>query len=405
MQSDISLEAAQELIQKGIKALPVEQVPLSEACNRIIAWELTAPGDLPAQPQSAVDGFALADGTAPVNNRFTVKGYLNLGGLPTQSLKQSEAWGVLTGSVLPPGTEAVVPHENTSVEGDQLTVGEQVKPGNNIKQAGEDFAAGELVLKKDSRLDAGCMALLAAYGIEEVPVYQKPRVALLGLGKNVISSKSSPQPGQTRDSNGPMLAALLKADGAVLAASELVSEIQPGKLAAKILELLQNADLLITTGGTYSDGDNEAGQLMEACGADILYWGVPIQPGSHNGAARLNGKLFLALSGNPAGCSVGYQLFAAPALRAMQGLLPANIRVQARCMGGFPKKSGSRRFVRAHAAFKDGIWEATVLPGQKPSMLRSLIGCNALIDLPPGNPPVEAGSEVEIILLFNTGVF
>jgi molybdopterin molybdotransferase len=163
--------------------------------------------------------------------------------------------------------------------------------------------------------------------------------------------------------------------------------------------MLSQADIVICTGGTYAQGSDEARQLMESLGVELFYWGVPIQPGSHQGAGRYESALVLALSGNPAACAVGYHLFVEPALSALQGLTTRHQIIKARCTNGFAKKSGSRRFVRGHACYLDGVWQVEVLPGQKPSMLKSLLNCNALIDLPPGTPSVGADEEVTIWLL------
>lgn len=401
MAFELTLETAQELILNNITLLSFEHVSLLEAGGRILAEDLMAGENLPPYRQSAVDGYALSNGLADLNSSFTVTGHLALGDYPALSLNSGEAMGVLTGGALPSGTQAVVPHEKTIVKGNKITILEKAKPGNNIKEIGEDFETGTLMLPTGTCLDSGCMALLAAFGIDKVPVYRRPRVAILGLGKNIIPCHLTPGPGQTRDSNEALLAALLQQEGAILAASELAGGIANDEPADRLSELLAKADLVITTGGTYSDGENESRQLFESTGAQVFYWGVNIQPGSHNGAACVGQKLLFSLSGNPAACAVGYQLFVAPALRAMQGMNPYPLSLQANCVNGFPKKSGSRRFVRGHASYTARGWEVEVLAGQKPSMLRSLINCNALIDLPAGYPPVGAGAKVNIILLAN----
>lgn len=405
MYSDLKLEEAQELILENISVLAVEHVSLSEACGRILAENLTANEDLPSCRQSAVDGYALSDGSASLHTSFTIIGHLVLGDYPVRPLQTGEAMGVLTGGALPPGTEAVVPHEKTAIEGSKITLLEAAKTNNNIKQKAEDFAANEILFQRGTRLDPGSIALLSAFGFTRIPVYRKPRVAVLGMGKNVVPYQQSPQPGQTRDSNGPLLEALVKMEGGIVVASEFAGNLDQAALISLLAKLLNKSDLLITTGGTYSEGNNEVRSLMEAAGAQVLYWGVDMQPGSHNGLARFDTVILQSLSGNPAACAVGYQLFVAPVLRAMQGINPYPLRMPARCSNGFAKKTGSRRFVRGYANYTGSGWGVKVLPGQKPSMLRSLINCNALIDLPAGSPAVEAGTEVNIILLTNGGNF
>lgn len=399
MLQQISLEKAQQIILQTVSSLSPEYVPLREVLGRILAEDLVAEHSLPPHAQSAVDGFALADGNALKDSCFEITARFKLGDFPDAELGPGEAAGIFTGGILPPGTRAVIPHERTTVAGNLLTVRETVKPGQNIKQMGEDFLFGELLLERGTRLDPGAIALLAACGIAQAPVYRKPKVAIISLGTNVIPYGQTPQPGQTRDSNTPLLEALITRDGGSVAASLLVPNSRPVEYSSKLSELWEQVDLLITTGATYTQGDSEVQAQMDLIGAKPLYWGVPVLPGSHSGAAHCGSRLFLSLSGNPASCAVGYHLFAAPAIRAMQGLDPAFRYVVARCVNGFPKKSGSRRFVRGHATFSQQGWEVTVLQGQKPSMIRSLLSCNALIDIPAQSAPINAGAKVSIILL------
>ncbi len=132
----------------------------------------------------------------------------------------------------------------------------------------------------------------------------------------------------------------------------------------------------------------------------MLFWGVQIKPGSHSGAGCYDGRIIVSLSGNPAPCWVGYELLAVPVLRALQGLRPLPLpRLSAVCTGSFPKGGGPRRFLRGYAVCGQDGWRVAILPGQKSSMLRSLLDCNALIDLPAGHQPLEAGGEVSLILL------
>ncbi len=398
MLNKVSLEEAQRLVLQHTPRLAAESISILAAEGRVNAEELTAERHLPADPQSAVDGYAVAEPGETDSNKYLIAGQINLGEAPQVQLEPGQAMGVLTGGNLPLGTKAVVPHEQVEIEENYLRSLELIKIGNNIKQAGEDYVKGELLAAPGEVLSPGIISLLAAYGKDQIKVYQKPRVAVLSLSAHVVPWQANPEPGQIRDSNGPMLSAFIQQDGGVLAAIKMAGKGEtPLRTAAS--ELLEQADILLITGGTYAAGDNEAQLLIKELGAEILYWDVPIQPGSHTGAAVYNSRLIFALSGNPAACAVGYQLFAAPAVLTMQGLTPRLKRLKARCVNGFAKKSGSRRFIRGQANWDQEGWQVTVLPGQKPSMIRSLVNCNALIDMPPDNPPIEAGQEVSILLL------
>jgi molybdopterin molybdotransferase len=202
-----------------------------------------------------------------------------------------------------------------------------------------------------------------------------------------------------RDSNGPLLAALVSRDGGEVAGVEAASDEQPAAAISCLKRLLDEVDLVLTIGGTASEAGDRALFLLREIGARPLFWGVRIKPGSHSGAAVWNARPVLSLSGNPAACAVGYELLAAPVVRALQGLRPYPRRLTALCVSAFSREGGPRRFLRGYAVCDLDGWRVAVLSGQKSSMMRSLIGCNALIDLPAGHPPLEPGSQVSIILL------
>ncbi len=393
----VSLEEARLLIKKRCHPLPVEDVSIVEAWGRVCGSDVNADTDLPAGPQSAVDGYAVRDSGDHDKGIYTLQDSFLLGDHPSVGLKPGHACRVNTGGDLPPGTAAVFPQERTTIKDGRLVAQEPFKAGNNIKAAGEDFQAGEHLVKRGTRLTPGAISLLAAFGRSQVPVYRQPRVALASISRSIIPWHMQPEPGQTRDCNIPMLTALVAQNGSRVTASGIFNDIDSPAPDA-FSDLLAEADVLIMIGGTFAATGHEAPLLMERMGAELLYWDVPVQPGSHTGAAALGSKLLLALSGNPAACAVGFQIFAAPALRALQGLRPEPVYVKACCPNGHPKKTGSRRFIRGRAEWKDG-WKVTVLPGQKPSMIRSLVDCNALIDMPAGSPGIEAGQEVDVLLL------
>ncbi|HPF19996.1 MAG TPA: molybdopterin molybdotransferase MoeA [Syntrophomonas sp.] len=391
---NISLEEAYNQILQYCQPLDAESIPIMTALGRVSAVDLHAPADLPVRQQSAVDGYALC----AVRTEYRLIGKGKPGEIPTELLLPGQALAVCTGGNLPGGTTAVIPHEKTEISGQSLYPREEIKPGNNIKQAGEDFPADSLMASQGSIVGAGEIGLLAAFGMAAIEVYRRPRVAVLCLSENVVEWQKNPQPGQMRDSNSPMLSSLVIRDGGIPVGGCTSDNIMDS-LQEAAERLLGQCDILIITGGTYADGESEAASLMGKLGAEIIFWDVSVQPGSHIGFALKHSKQIFALSGNPAACSVGYHLFVAPALRGMQGYDPGYKRISAICSNGFPKKAGTRRFVRGQLTWTEKGWQITVLPGQKPSMIRSLLQCNALIDLPAGSPPVDAGQEVVLIVL------
>ncbi len=394
----LTIENAHKIIQKTIQRLPAQNIALIEASGRIVAESIKAVNNLPAENQSAVDGYALGDESLIAGRRFKVSGYLKLGDHTGEVIKNGQAVGVLTGGVLPPGTKAVVPHEKVLYDGVDIMLLEEMQPGANIKQAGEDFCQGEELASAGNRITPGLIGLFAAFGFSGVEVYRPVRVAILAIGENVVDFVKTPGPGQTRDSNGPMLTVLIKRIGGAIV-SKTTTGTQNERLPEIMFELSQEADLILITGGTYLRNQSEARNILEEAGASILYWGTHIQPGGHNGLAVYNSIPVFALSGHPAACAVGFHIFAAPAIRYMQGLEFRLKRVQAKCTNSYSKTARQHRMVRGYAFPTNSGWKVTVLPGQKPGMLRSLINCNALIHMPPGYEGLEVDELVSVILV------
>ncbi len=399
MFSNISLEQARQLLADKCRVLDGEKIPLDQAANRILHQSIYAPHDLPAQTQSAVDGYALGTGGCNIGSSYKLTARLELDSFPRFILEDGQAASVKTGGILPKGTAAVVPEEKTREEKKQIIVLEAIKPGTNIKKAGEDYRQGGLLLPAGKRIDYAAAALLSVYGLQEIVTVRKPQVAVICLADNIIDKNQEPQNGQMRDGNGPMLNALINRDGGVMNRLVYGGSTPGDELAAQLGKWLGQTDIVIFTGGTFENGESNFAGIVDALQARMLYQGVDLQPGSHAGAAYKDNCILLSLSGNPAACAVNYHLLARMVLQRMQGLEGRWQRIKACCTNGFAKKSNSRRMVRGQAWWTEGGWKVEVLPGQKPSMMRSLVNCNAFIDLPAGTPPVEAGQEVTIILL------
>lgn len=394
MSFDIELNDAQARLIQAINPLEGERVPVLSAQGRVVAEIVTARHDLPSCRQSAVDGFAVSDDKlAGVKFRLLEENVS-----PDLLLGKGEACPVVTGGVVPENARTVIPFEYAEVVNGYVTFSREVESGKNMKSAGEDLRGGDVLARPGDRMDSGLISVLAAFGYEQVLVHRLPRVGILSLYQGIIPWQNDPLPHQVRDSNSPLLISLVDGDGGIVVAMEMAGEDR-SMLKQRVLEMLGKIDVLIIIGGTHAGEYDEARQLLEEIGAEMLFWGVKIRPGSHPGAALWNSRMIICLSGNPGACMVGYHMLAAPVIRCLQGISPFVPRIKAVCTNSFDKAGGPRRFLRAHATIHENTWKVEVLPGQKSSMLRSYINCNALIDLPAGHPPLEAGSEVSVILL------
>lgn len=396
---NVNWEEALEAILGLISPLPGESISLMQALDRVAFRDLFAARDLPPHPQACLDGYAFHVDDLGRRNSFNVQECLRNGDLPGSPLIPGQTVGVVTGGPLPDGTGAVIAQELVTVTGDRVVFTGKTSQGSNIKAPGEDFQAGDLLARGGTRLDPGLLGVLAAFGKSEVPVYRRPRVMILSLGCEIVPCHATPVPGQIWDSNGPLLASQVMRDGGKVDGVEVVSGKNYDGVKELLKKMLKQADLVLTIGGGASGVCDNALSELRGIGANILFWGVRIKPGSHSGAAIWDSKPIISLSGNPGACAVGYQLLAAPLIRALQALNPYPHRLSALCADPFPKKGGPRRFLRGFATCHQDGWRVSLQPGQKNSMLRSLIGCNALVELPAGHPPLEPESQVSVLLL------
>ncbi len=379
----------------NVTTVPTESVSIQNVCGRIAAQRLAAINHIPPVAQAAVDGFALHQDNLNDSQPVHVKQYLSHGQIADEPLAPGQAVGVLTGMPLPLGTAAVIPHEMVQVHKDAVILPSIISSHWNIKKPGEDIAQEELLALPGTRITAGLVSALSACRVSDLLVYRKPRLAILGLTPHVMSSPAPLDPYQLPDSNGYLLNCLVNRDGGIVARH--LSPLTDSRISENLAE---QVDLIITVGGSYAAGESEALKLLDHWQATPLFWGVKIQPGSHTGAGIFGNSLIICLAGNPAACTVGYELLAAPVIRQMQGLTSATSRVRASCTNTFSfSKSSTPRFLRGKASYTADGWLVEVLPGQKASMIRSLIDFNALIEIPAGQSELKAGSQVSLLLL------
>lgn len=392
MLKHLPMEEARQAILNKIKPLESETLSSLEAVGHTLGEDIIAPHDLPPYRQTAMDGFAVSfKEKQGQGGKFLIKEMLEAGKVPEFNLEPGETAGVVTGGHIPQGTETVIPQESVQINEGYITV-EQFPTGSNIRSQGEDFQSGSVIARKGTRITPGLIAILTAFGLCQVKAIPHPKVAILSLGKEIIPYDQDPAPGQIRDSNGPLLSSLATLQGGL--PSLAVSQSSPGK---ELHSLVQQADLVVTIGGTAEGCNDQVGDLLENAGAEPIFQGYQVKPGGHTSASVQDGKPVIMLSGNPMACFVGYYLLAYPVLRALQGQNPELKRFPAMATSPYPKKGGPRRFLLGYALCGPQGWRVAILPAQKSSMRRSLADCNCLIDLPAGHPPVTPESKVFII--------
>jgi len=426
----IKVEEAQRLLLEAIPPGYGEHVPLLHAAGRRLAAGLAATSDWPPFARSGMDGYAArsediahASPDRPVELR--VIGSVAAGEVAAAVIEAGTAMRIMTGGAVPAGADTVVMLEQTT---DIVAAGQPAvlvkhagKRGSNIAEPGEEFRRGDAIAAPGTLLRPGHAALLGAFGYANVPVYARPRVAVLATGAELQPIEATPAPGCIRDSNSAMLAALIAEAGGV---PSLHGRL-PDELTAVITALdtaAEQADIIVTTGGiSVGDFDVMAAIVrtigrqqrehssvqnpMPAAGAEgdrLLFEKVAMRPGSPTSAAMYRGKPLIALSGNPGACFVGFELFVKPAILRKQGIeteqaLPSE--TTAFLAAEFAKGSPHERFVRARTFVEAGRLFAEPLRFAKSSMMASLPEADALIRIPSGPAGAEQGSLATIIML------
>lgn len=401
MRTRIELEEARALMAESVRPLGVEQVSRQEALGRTLAEDVTAPLDQPPFDRSPLDGYALrsADLTGaspehPVSLRVVETVYA--GGVPSRVLGPGEAIRIMTGAMLPRGCDCVLQHERTDNGLEQVQIYAALSPHDNYCDRGEDYRTGEVLLPAGTVVDAAAVGVLASAGLSSVPVRRRPVVRVLSTGDEVVSPDLHPLPaGNIYGSNQELLTARLRELGVSDVKGLLIGD-DPREVADTMAQLLGECDLLITTGGVSAGDKDIFHEALPLLGAERVFWKVNLKPGTPAMYSLWQGQPILSLSGNPFAAAATFELLARPLLAALTGESRFPLRSRTAVVeGSFPKASPGRRFLRGF--YQEG---RVSLTGKNDSgMLASLVGCNCLVDLPAGSPPVQEGQTVTVLLL------
>jgi molybdopterin molybdotransferase len=390
-----SVEEAARTVAEKISPLAATRVPLREAGGRVLVDEIRAARALPIFDNSAMDGYAARSAELPAT--LPVVGQVAAGQVMAEVVPPGVVLRILTGAPMPAGLDTVVIQEDATVEGASVTL--PASPvGENVRRAGEDIAPGDVAVTAGARLGAGEMALLAALGLVELSVRPAPRVALITTGDELVDLATQPLPGQIVDSSSHMLGSLVEQAGGTASYFGIAKD-DPIAMAAMIASAMDH-DVVITTGGV-SVGDRDfVRAALKAAGVELELWKVAMKPGKPF-SFGMNGRVpVFGLPGNPVSTFVAFELFVRPALLAMQGAaVTARARAPVHLVRGYRKSAGRTHYVRARVARNGEYLIAHPHPKQGSAMLTSLIGCNALVELPSEATEVLPNTVVPALLL------
>jgi len=379
--------------------LPAEEAPLAEADGRVLAYDLKALRTQPPADVSAMDGYAVrtADvAQAPV--RLKIIGEVAAGRPFAAAVGPGEAARIFTGGVVPAGADAVVVQELTRRDGDYVEVEKPTFKGRNIRPQGLDFRAGDMLFAKGHRLTARDLALAAGMNHPLLPVHRRPKLALFATGDELVPPGTEPGAGQIVYSNGYALAALARAQGAVVADLGVVADRLEATVAAVRRARALNADILVTTGGA-SVGDHDLVQAAFAAeGMALSFWKVAMRPGRPLMHGKLGAMQVLGLPGNPVSSYVCAYLFLVPLIRRLSGRSDIELPTEWATLGS-DLAANDERADYLRATLRDGADGpvATPFAAQDSSMMASLAKADCLLIREPHAAAAKAGSRCLIV--------
>jgi molybdopterin molybdotransferase len=396
----ISIEDARARVLDAVWPLEADDVSLDRALGRVLAEEVTSAIPVPPFDSSAMDGYAVAAGPA---GELEVVDESRAGHPAAASVNRGTAVRISTGAAVPEGADAVVPVERSEPLALPAPNGRVRVPatavGDNVRYAGEDVRAGEVVLRTGTVLGPAELGVAASVGRPSVRCARRPRVALLVTGDELTEPGEGLRPGTIYSSNRFALAGQIERAGAELALAETVPDTADGTRKALAQALESAADVVIVSGGvSVGPHDHVKGALRELS-VEERFWGVRLRPGKPTWFGVCGRTLAYGLPGNPVSAMVTFQLFVRPALAAMQGGNPSAYRAEAVLDQSVPRNPRREEAVRVRLRPDHDGWHATPTGEQGSHMLTSMLGADALAFITPGAGEVSAGERVEIELL------
>ncbi|KZS40026.1 molybdenum cofactor biosynthesis protein [Aquimarina aggregata] len=389
----ISVQQALQFTKNHTKTTPKTiPLPLSESLGFIIAKDITSPISMPPFRQSAMDGYALG---SIDDMTFKLIGEVKAGDEKEILLHKGEAIRIFTGAPVPKTAKAVIMQEKVTVSNITITLQETARLHSNIRPAGEQIEKGDIALSKGTEITPAGIGYLASLGITTITVYQKPTIAIIATGNELVPPGQTLAHGQIYESNSVMLAATLAKSGFTDIVTHKVADDY--EATRQLLDQMINTHDVVLISGGISVGDYDfVGKALGALNVKEVFYKVKQKPGKPLYFAKKEDKTIFALPGNPASSLSCFYIYVLPSLLKISGY--RNYELSWRTVisdSEYTKKGQRAEFLKAHMENE----KVTILDGQASSMLRSFALANAIVYLPEDISKVHVGDTVQVINL------
>jgi len=393
----LEVTAALETVLGRTQRLTPLMVPGRAPLGRVVAANVRSDIDSPPYAKSIMDGYAVRSDDAATT--LTVVEEVAAGRMPTRTVGPGQAARVMTGAPIPDGADAVIPHEETKLNGDRVEIRRPVVKGKFILPRAKEMRAGEVVIPAGTKLTPAAFGLLASVGRTEVQVYPAPRLAIISTGDELVEPPARPGPGQIRNSNGPMLAVLTARAGAEARYLGIARDDKAG-LEKLVRDGLERSNVLVLSGGVSAGKYDFVPDVLRESGVEAHFHKVRVKPGKPLLFGTRGDTLVFGLPGNPVSSFVGFELFVRPALRKMGGeAIPGPTFVPVPLAEEL--KAENDRPTYAPATLKWTSEGLRVSPAGwfGSADLRGLLNTDALISLPTGAVSYAMGFSVPTLPL------
>ena len=402
----LSAQAVNDFLNRLVTPVAeTESLPIFQALGRVLAQDIVSPISVPPHDNSAMDGFAFAGADLSTDRptRLRIVGTAFAGepwpGLPAAG----DCVKIMTGAIMPPGLDTVVPVEFVEVNGDTVTVPPGVvRTGENRRLLGEDLMEDHPALRQGTTLGPAALGLVASLGLPEVSVFRRLKVAYFSTGDEILSLGEPPRVGAVYDSNRYTVFGLLSRLGVEVLDMGVIKD-EPSALETAFRQAAAAADAIITSGGVSMGEADHTKAMMRQLG-DVAFWRIAMRPGRPMAVGRIasgeRSSVLFGLPGNPVAVMVTFLAFVRPALLRMMGAqTPAQPWLKAQCGEALRKKPGRTEYQRGIVTTaEDGsLWVRTT-GNQGSGVLRSMVEANGLIVLHHGQGNMAVGDQVDVMM-------
>ncbi len=399
----IIVEEALSRILGSITPLSLEKIDILNSLGRVLGEDICADMDIPPKNNSAMDGYALRrEDTAGASRKnpitLTIIEDIPAGHIPRKMVNPGETSRIMTGAHIPPGADAVVRMEDTEKTGTSVKIFSEATIGQDIRFAGEDVKDGELVISAGSVIRPAEIGMMSSLGRSFINVYQRPIVAILATGDELVDIDEKVSPGKIRSSNSYSLVAQVAECGGVPLQIGIAKDIKEDLIAK--FRAARRADIIISSGGV-SVGDYDlVKEIMKEVGDGIQFWQIAMKPGKPLAFGAIDDVPVFGLPGNPVSSMVSFEQFVRPSILKMMGHKKLFRKaIQAVLTEDIKKKKGRKHFIRSHVRYENGKFITSTTGEQGSGILKSMVAANGLIIMPENVSHIEKGSNVTVQLI------